>query len=70
MIDIMNENLISLKQAARLLPTGRRERPTAFSTILRWVQLGGRTQAGVEVLTGLRDGEQIVVPAVASRGAE
>ena len=39
------------------------------STILRWVQLGGRTQAGVEVLTGLRDGEQIVVPAVASRGA-
>ena len=40
------------------------------STIMRWVQLGGRTRDGVEVLTGLRDGEQIVLPAAAPRGAE
>ena len=40
------------------------------TTVLRWVQLGARTGDGVEVLTGLRDGEQIVLPAAAPRGAE
>jgi RND family efflux transporter MFP subunit len=40
------------------------------TTVLRWVQLGARTLDGVEVLTGLRDGEQIVLPAAAPRGAE
>ena len=37
------------------------------TTTLRWVQLGARIQDEVEVLTGLRDGERIVVPAAAPR---
>lgn len=38
------------------------------NTMLRWVQLGDRTADDVEVLTGLRDGEQIVIPTVTERG--
>lgn len=40
------------------------------ATMLRWVQLGARTGEEVEVLTGLRDGEQIVIPASTIQGAE
>lgn len=32
-------------------------------TLLRWVQVGSETNGDVEVLSGLRDGEQIIVPA-------
>jgi RND family efflux transporter MFP subunit len=40
------------------------------TTMLRWVQLGVSVGEEVEVLTGLRDGEQIVIPASTVRGVE
>ncbi|HEY0305425.1 MAG TPA: efflux RND transporter periplasmic adaptor subunit [Longimicrobiales bacterium] len=32
-------------------------------TMLRWIQTGSETEVDVEVLSGLRDGEQIIIPA-------
>jgi RND family efflux transporter MFP subunit len=46
---------------------------SGVNTILRWVQLGATTENEVEILTGLREGEQIIIPAnaaAASRRAE
>ena len=37
MIDLSGESLISLGQAARSLPPGRRGRPVTLSCLLRWV---------------------------------
>jgi hypothetical protein len=51
-IDLGSETLVSLSQAARLLPPGRRGRPVNLSTILRWIIDG---VAGVR-LEGLRVG--------------
>jgi hypothetical protein len=42
MIDIQNEDLITLIQAARQQPPGRRGRPVHVSTIVRWADRGIR----------------------------
>ena len=42
MIDISKENLITLDEAAGLLPVGRRRRPVNGATILRWITDGSR----------------------------
>jgi hypothetical protein len=45
-IDLTTEALISLPEAARLMPPGRRNRPVNLSTILRWVLDGVRLPSG------------------------
>jgi hypothetical protein len=40
MIDIRNETLLTLSQAARLQPPGRGGRPTHISTVYRWISRG------------------------------
>lgn len=40
MIDLSTETLISLAEAARLRPSGRKGRPTHISTIHRWISHG------------------------------
>ena len=42
MIDISREQLISLAQAAKLRPCGRRGRPLHPSTMYRWISRGIR----------------------------
>jgi len=42
MIDIHSENLINLRTAATLRPSGRNGRPTHVSTVFRWIQRGVR----------------------------
>jgi hypothetical protein len=42
MIDLSSETLLTLAQAARLRPPGRRGRPTHVSTIYRWIARGVR----------------------------
>jgi hypothetical protein len=49
MIDLHNETTISLSQAARLLPPGRRGRPVTLSCVLRWVLDGVRLASGERV---------------------
>jgi hypothetical protein len=38
--NLIGENLLSLNQAARRLPPGRRNRPVSLSCVLRWVLEG------------------------------
>lgn len=40
MIDINAEELVTLRQAARMLPKRRQDRPIHVSTLFRWVQAG------------------------------
>jgi Protein of unknown function (DUF1580) len=47
--NILNENLLSLKNAADLLPDGRNGRPVHFSCVLRWVQTGAKAPNGERV---------------------
>jgi hypothetical protein len=56
MIDLRNESTISLTQAARLLPPGRRDRPVSLSCVLRWVLDGVKTPNGVVRLEAVRLG--------------
>jgi hypothetical protein len=56
MIDVTTETLISLIDAARLLPPGRRGRPVTLSCLLRWVLTGVRTPSGVVRLDAMRLG--------------
>jgi hypothetical protein len=57
MLDVSSESTISLTQAARLLPPGRRGRPASLSCILRWVLTGARGPSGERVrLEALRLG--------------
>jgi hypothetical protein len=42
MIDISAEKLLTLAQAARLRPLGRRGRATHVSTVYRWISRGVR----------------------------
>jgi hypothetical protein len=42
MIDIATESLLTLSQAARVRPLGRRGRPTHHSTVYRWISRGVR----------------------------
>ena len=46
MIDLTSETLISLIQAARLLPPGRGNRPATLTCLLRWVRCGVRAPSG------------------------
>jgi hypothetical protein len=45
-IDLTTETTVSLSQAARLLPPGRRGRPVTLSCLLRWVLDGVKTPSG------------------------
>jgi len=56
MIDLEHETTLSLSQAARLLPTGRRGRPATLSCVLRRVLKGVTTPAGVVRLEAVRLG--------------
>jgi len=46
---IINETTISLSQAARRLPPGRKGAPTSLACILRWVLAGSRGAGGQKV---------------------
>src|SRR5262245_36707451 len=49
MIDLEAETLLSLKEAARKLPPGRRGRPVNLSTVYRWVLGGAKSSDGTKV---------------------
>jgi hypothetical protein len=49
MLDVASESTISLTQAARLLPPGRRGRPVSLSCILRWILTGAAGPYGERV---------------------
>jgi hypothetical protein len=49
MLDVSSESTISLIQAARLLPPGRRGRPVSLSCLLRWVLTGATGPSGERV---------------------
>jgi hypothetical protein len=50
MLDVASESIISLTQAARLLPPpGRRGRPVSLSCVLRWVLTGATGPSGARV---------------------
>jgi hypothetical protein len=46
MIDLAKETLLSLAQAAKIQPPGRRDRPMSLSCILRWLLHGVRGPDG------------------------
>jgi hypothetical protein len=48
-IDLGSERTLSLSQAARILPPGRRGRPVTLSCVLRWVLEGVRLPSGEAV---------------------
>jgi hypothetical protein len=57
MIDITTEQAIGLRDAARLYPSFRRDRPTHISTVLRHITRGTRLPCGETVrLEGARLG--------------
>jgi hypothetical protein len=55
-IDLRTESPISLSQAARMLPPGRRGRPVTLSCLLRWVLDGVQTPNGKVRLEAVRLG--------------
>jgi hypothetical protein len=56
-IDLSTESVLSLKEAAKLLPPGRLGRPTSFACLWRWVLSGARAPDGGTVkLEALRLG--------------
>ena len=48
-IEIRNETLLTLSQAARLLPPSRQGKPVTLSCILRWVLDGVRSPSGEKI---------------------
>jgi hypothetical protein len=46
MVDLSSETLLTLAQAARLVPPGRNGRKTYLSTIHRWILKGVRLPSG------------------------
>jgi len=57
MIDLSAETILSLKEAATLIPPVRQGRPVSFNCILRWILKGSKTVDGQIVkLEGLRIG--------------
>jgi hypothetical protein len=56
MIDLANESLMSLSQAAATLPAGRQGKRVHPGTVLRWILRGVRTPAGTVQLEGVRLG--------------
>ena len=55
-IDLKNETVLSLSQAARMLPPGRRGRPVTLSCVIRWVLDGVKTHSGRVRLEAIRMG--------------
>jgi hypothetical protein len=55
-IDLQSERLLSLNEAARLLPASRRGRPVHLSCIYRWLMDGIQTPHGKVRLEGIRLG--------------
>jgi hypothetical protein len=55
-IDLRNETILSLNQAAKMLPPGRRGRPVTLSCLLRWVLDGVNTPMGRVRLEAIRMG--------------
>ena len=55
-IDLHTESLITLSQAARMLPPSRRGRPVHLSCVYRWILDGVRTPHGKVRLEGIRLG--------------
>jgi hypothetical protein len=55
-IELKSESIISLAQAARLLPPGRRGRPVTLSCVLRWILDGVKIPAGRVRLEAIRIG--------------
>jgi hypothetical protein len=56
-VDISNETVLGLAQAARRVPSGRRERPVHPSTLFRWIHDGVRVAGGAIIrLEALRLG--------------
>jgi len=51
-VDIRSEQLLSLPQAARRFPPGRRDRPVSPSTIWRWIATGVKLPDGRRVKLG------------------
>src|SRR5262245_23079114 len=49
MIDFQNEQMLSLSQAAKLLPSNRSGRPVSLGCLLRWVLSGVRLPDGATV---------------------
>jgi len=65
-IDINSETLISLAEAARLVPPARRGKKTHLSTLLRWILRGSRGPDGEPVrLEGVRLGNRWMTSASA-----
>jgi hypothetical protein len=57
MIDLSSESLLSLADAAKLVPPARLGRPVSFQCVLRWVLEGSRAPDGRAVkLEALRVG--------------
>lgn len=57
MIDL-SEKLLSLADAAKFLPAGRRGRPVSISCLLRWIVVGVRTPSGKVRLEAIRVGSR------------
>lgn len=57
-IDLHTEQLLTLHQAARLLPPGRNGRPVHLSCIFRWVRDGVQTPCGKVRLEAIRCGSR------------
>lgn len=55
-IEIRNEKLINLSQAAGLFPPSRRGRPVHVSCLMRWIMEGVRTSSGRIRLDAIRVG--------------
>jgi hypothetical protein len=51
-IDLTTETALSLADAARALPAGRRGRPVTLSCLLRWILRGARSPSGEVVRLG------------------
>lgn len=49
MLDIGSEQLLSLRQASRLLPSNRGGKPVSFACLLRWITHGVRGPNGDRV---------------------
>jgi hypothetical protein len=61
MIDVASEPLISLRDAAKLIPPARQGRAVSFQCILRWVLEGAKAPNGERVhLEALRLGGRYV----------
>src|SRR5262245_23181031 len=49
MIDLATESILSLRDAAKLIPPARQGRPVSFQCILRWALDGAKTPSGERV---------------------